>query len=224
MFGNLTPKYFLIDSLLKAFPDTPFGWVIPELRHIQNELGLYIQFTISYTSNIHPLDFVNEGKNAERAMHMFEGNPQIKIPTINWDLSTKKILTMEYIDGIKINDIEALDEAKIDKHKVAEILINMFSTQVFEHGFVHSDLHPGNLFVRRKDNRQLQLVLLDHGLYRELPEDVRLNYCHLWKALVMRNPEEIKQYAQQLGAGDYYEILAVMLTYRTTTRYARCNN
>lgn len=150
---------------------------------------------------------------------MFKGNDNVKIPDVNWNLSTKRILTMEYIDGIKINDLISLKRESIDKHKVAEILVDMFSTQVFEHGFVHSDLHPGNLFIRKLKNGKLQLVLLDHGLYREIPENVRLNYCHLWKALVLRDFEEIKYYSKELGAGDYYEIFAAMLTHRTPTKY-----
>src|SRR5690606_36094584 len=87
------------------------------------------------------------------------------------------------------------------------------STQLFIHGFVHSDLHPGNLLARKKNNR-LQIVLLDHGLYKELPEDIRINYCHLWKAMVLRDYKKIKYYSSKLGVNNHHELFAAMITYR----------
>lgn len=91
--------------------------------------------------------------------------------------SSKKILTMEFVHGIKINDVAKLQKNNFDLKevyrtscsfclfwKVSDIFIRCFSTQIYVHGWIHSDPHPGNLLVRNKGNKT-QLVVLDHGLY-----------------------------------------------------------
>lgn len=86
--------------------------------------------------------------------------------------------------------------------------------KVFVHGFLHSDPHAANAFVRpvQIGGRSLpQLVLLDHGLYRELSPAFRENYGRLWRALVLRNTADIEFYARALGAGDYYKIFSFIL-------------
>lgn len=159
------------------------------------------------------IDFINEGLNAEKSNKMFNGNKRVHIPEVYWDYTTKKILTMEFAEGIKINDLAKLKKGGISAEEAAKILIEIFSTQLFLHGFVHSDLHPGNILARKK-NGKLQLVLLDHGLYKELSEDLRINYCHLWKAMILRDYSKIKYYSSKLGVNNHHELFAAMLTYR----------
>jgi aarF domain-containing kinase len=84
-------------------------------------------------------------------------------------------------------------------------------------GFLHSDPHSANAFVRPvivNGVKRPQLVLLDHGLYRDLTPEFRDNYARLWRALVVRDSEQIEKYAKALGAGDYYKIFAFILTFR----------
>jgi len=76
---------------------------------------------------------------------------------------------------------------------------------------VHCDPHPGNILVRKKDNGP-EIVLLDHGLYRELKDEFRLNYCKLWKALVLRDTKNIEKYSKLLGAGEFGGLFSAMLT------------
>ncbi len=94
---------------------------------------------------------------------------------------------MEFIDGFKITDVAKMAEIGVSPGDVAYATIHAMSTQIFVHGFVHCDPHPGNFFVRKLDKSgQWQLVILDHGLYRQLSEETRIEYCKLWRELVLR--------------------------------------
>ena len=89
---------------------------------------------------------------------------------------------------------------------------------IFVKGFVHADPHPGNLLVQRGPRGRTRLVLLDHGLYRDLPADFRLEYAQLWQSLILWEPEAIKMHAQRLGV-DEYRMFASMLTARAWEKY-----
>jgi aarF domain-containing kinase len=108
-------------------------------------------------------------------------------------------------------------------HDLSVSLAEALAEQIYLHGFVHCDPHPGNIFVRWVDHgkveqerrggvwdalrsfvqlfwkrseaqsRELQVVLLDHGLYREMEEEVRINYCQLWKNLIIRDDDKVKE-------------------------------
>jgi len=187
---------------MQAFPDFQFGWLVDEFKH----------------SVAMELDFENEARNSERIARNFSWRKQFAVPKVHWAYTKKRILTMEFIEGIKITDAKALQAAGYNLQDVAFQLVDLFSDQVFIHGFVHSDPHPGNILVRRSVNSRgravPEIVLLDHGLYRKLDEEVRTNYCKLWKALVMGNARDVEIYGRKLGAGDFCKYLAMMLTFR----------
>lgn len=113
-------------------------------------------------------------------------------------LSTKKVITMEWIEGCKVNDQAALLQASIRPQDVAVLLLDAFAEMTYVHGFVHGDPHPGNILVRPVPNqgfwwrhfsrwKQPQIVLLDHGLYLTIPDKLRHQYCQLWCSFVMYN-------------------------------------
>lgn len=196
----------LILLSLQAFPHFQFGWILPDFRAaLESEL-----------------DFSNEGRNAERAAQLFKGNRHVYIPKIHWKTSSRHILTMEWVDGIKINNVSGIAALGFQGPTVAQTLIDLLSEQIFVHGFIHCDPHPGNILVRKNSNRpsEPQIVLLDHGLYQEFPDKLRLPYCKLWRALLLRNSEDIEKYGRQLGAGDYYNLLSLLLTFRPMQKYA----
>jgi aarF domain-containing kinase len=86
---------------------------------------------------------------------------------------------------------------------------------MFVHGFIHCDPHPGNILVGLDKNQQLQLTLLDHGLYMKIDDQFRMNYCRLWRSLILGDVEGIKLYAASMNAGHAYHLFAGMLTYKT---------
>lgn len=94
------------------------------------------------------LDFVNEAHNAERFGALFAEDPRIAVPEVHWAQTRPRVLTLEDVSGLKVTDVEALDAACISRAEMAAALAEVYLEQVFVHGFVHADPHPGNLFVR----------------------------------------------------------------------------
>lgn len=86
------------------------------------------------------------------------------MPYVFWELTTQRVLTMEFIEGIQINDLNTIKKNKINPYEVSNKLSDMYSKMIFIHGFVHSDPHPGNILVR-KGEKESEIILLDHGLY-----------------------------------------------------------
>lgn len=92
-----------------------------------------------------------------------------------------------------------------------------FNHMIYKEGFVHSDPHPGNLFVRPKvakdGSNDLEIVLLDHGIYTKLDDEVRLSYTKLWRGLLTQDEKKIRDASKELGA-DFYELFSSMIVGR----------
>lgn len=84
----------------------------------------------------------------------------------------------------------------VNLRKLSSLISDTFTHMIFEKGFVHSDPHPGNLFVRSKKmpdgSEDIELVILDHGIYTELPHDTRLSYTKLWRGILSQDEKMIK--------------------------------
>ncbi|XP_071635405.1 uncharacterized aarF domain-containing protein kinase 5-like [Temnothorax longispinosus] len=157
------------------------------------------------------LDFENEGKNGEQCAKDLKRFEYAYIPKIYWDLSSKRILTTEWIDGVKVTDVEGIKAQGLDLKDVDNKLITLMGEQIFHTGFVHADPHPGNVFVRKGKDKKAQIVLLDHGLYEHVSEKTRQTLCNFWESMVLRNDSSLKTFAQDLNVEDYI-LLAEMLT------------
>jgi predicted unusual protein kinase regulating ubiquinone biosynthesis (AarF/ABC1/UbiB family) len=94
------------------------------------------------------IDYLHEAKNAEIFEKNFANQPGVRIPGIRWDKSTRRVLTLEDVEAIKISDYEAIDAVGIDRGEVANRLFDMYLKQIFEDRFFHADPHPGNLFIK----------------------------------------------------------------------------
>lgn len=85
---------------------------------------------------------------------------------------------------------------------IMETLVSLFSVQIFQWGFVHCDPHPGNIIIRRRvPSNEPQLVLIDHGLYVTMPDDLKTDYARLWKGLLSGELREVREVAQKWGIG-----------------------
>lgn len=125
------------------------------------------------------LDFSQEARNAERFRMLFEDDPHVYAPLVYRDYSTRRILTMEFIDGIKISDVlEA--EKKINGKVIADIGTRCYFKQIFDFGFFHADPHPGNLLVM-KDN---VLCFVDFGMMGHLEQEFMENLAELFVYMV----------------------------------------
>jgi len=124
-----------------------------------HKMNLY-QIILSFESSImRELSFINELNNIERFRNNFKGNQHIYVPAIYRAYSDDEILCMEYIEGVKINDIDGLSAMGISPKSIVQSGLDLYLEQVLEHGFFHADPHPGNLFV----NKRGQVVFIDFG-------------------------------------------------------------
>lgn len=113
----------------------------------------------------------------------------LQVPKVYWNLSTSRVLTMEYVEGGQVNDLAYIRSNDIDRYEVADKLSQLYSQMIFIHGFVHSDPHPGNILVK-KTPKGVDIVLLDHGLYAVSSNAINLNISNENKVVtaVEQNP------------------------------------
>lgn len=162
------------------------------------------------------LDFTNEGRNAERAAkNIAKTGLDCVIPKIIWKHSSPRVLVMEFEEGFKATDVDAIQKSGLCKREIAKLISSVFSSQVFLSAWVHCDPHPANVLLRPNRDGKPQMVLVDHGLYRELDPEFCRRYAFLWKSLMLADLKGIKEACQSLGVGDKaYTLFAAMLTAR----------
>ena len=85
---------------------------------------------------------------------------------------------------------------------LSSLISSVFQAQIFEKGFIHCDPHPANVLWRKTKNGKPQLILLDHGLYKQIDDDFRINYAHLWKGLLMADIDTIKKACSSMGINE----------------------
>ena len=115
------------------------------------------------------LDYVREGHNAERFAENFAGEPGLHIPTVYWQTSTSRVLTLERVCGTKISDVASLDKQGIDRPALARFATDVVMRMVCEHGFFHADPHPGNFFIESDG----AIGLIDFGMVGILDEQTQ---------------------------------------------------
>ncbi|KAJ7365479.1 putative aarF domain-containing protein kinase 1 [Desmophyllum pertusum] len=196
---DMTTLELLAEAVSWLFPEFKFMWLVDESKkHLPLEL-----------------DFECEGRNAEKITRFFKKFPFVKIPGIYWQFSTKRVLTMEFCDGGKVDDLPYMKNHKISSDEVAHKLGVLYSEMIFVNGYIHCDPHPGNILVRRNPQNGVEIVFLDHGLYQTLSSDFRINYCKMWQSLIKSDLEGIKQSSKALGVEEMYGLLACILTARS---------
>lgn len=126
------------------------------------------------------LDYGTEGRNAEQFRKNFEEDKTVYIPKIYWDMSSKYILTMEYIEGIKINNLNELDKAGYNRKQIAKNGAKSFMKQMLIDGFFHADPHPGNMLVMEDEI----IGFLDFGMMGRIDEESRDKFINLLIAVL----------------------------------------
>ncbi|MEA3468143.1 MAG: AarF/ABC1/UbiB kinase family protein [Thermodesulfobacteriota bacterium] len=133
------------------------------------------------------IDYTVELANIQRFSRQFSDNETIYVPLVYSDLSTERILTMEYIDGIKASKLDTLRSQGYDLHLIAERGANLVMEQIFVHGFFHGDPHPGNIFIL-PDNIT---CFLDFGMMGRLSRGDREDFTDLMLSIVTKNDRKI---------------------------------
>jgi len=142
------------------------------------------------------LDYLQEGRNAERFARNFAAEPDIHIPAIFWQTTTSRVLTIERIRGIKVDQLQALTAAGIDRHELADRAARAAAKMVFVDGFFHADPHPGNLFVEGSGT----IGLIDFGMVGEVSKQLREQLGRLMLAFTANDPGRISSALLALSA------------------------
>ncbi len=158
-----------------------------DLMPLVDELGTHVPLE---------LDFVNEARNAELVAKRLSAREDVVVPEIVWEHTTTRVLVMEFLEGIKINDVESLRAAGVDLDAVGRSLVEVFAEQILGHGFFHADPHPGNVLVQPGGPR---LVLLDFGLAKELPLRFREGVMGFAMGILAGDPVALGRALEDLG-------------------------
>ena len=115
------------------------------------------------------IDYINEGRNAEKFAHNFRNDPQVKVPSIYWNYTSNHVLTLEWINGFKHTDTHNIQSVGLDPETIIQVGVTTGLQQLLEHGFFHADPHPGNLFAM-SDGR---MAYIDFGMMDQLEETTK---------------------------------------------------
>jgi len=132
------------------------------------------------------MDYSNEASNMERVARMFRSDPKVYIPYVFREFSTSSVLVMEYVDAVKITDLEKLDGQGLDRKKIVNRGSDLVLKQIFYHGFFHADPHPGNLAVLPGN----VICLYDFGMMGVVGRSMREMFLELVEAVVNENPKK----------------------------------
>lgn len=170
------------------------GWMAPwlplnlghDLKSIVDEFGSKL---------FEEIDYLNEGRNAEQFACNFADNPNIKVPTIYWRYSSHRVLTLEWINGFKLTDIEQIKAAGLDRDALIRIGVESGLQQLLEFGFFHADPHPGNLFAM-PDGR---MAYIDFGMMDQLEQETKETLVDSVVHLIDKNYVALAQDFVKLG-------------------------
>ena len=175
------------------------------LRHLAKLLEANLEWAKNYQVTdmidefsfalLNELDYTIEARNVERIGKTHANDPNVKIPNIFWDYTTKNVMVMDFIKGIPVNHFDTLDELNIDRSKLAETLAKAIFKQIFEDGYFHGDPHPGNVSVLEDGT----LVFLDFGMIGRLTSDLKTNFGSLLISLMKKDASGVVKAIVKMG-------------------------
>ncbi|HDM10436.1 MAG TPA: AarF/ABC1/UbiB kinase family protein [Desulfobacteraceae bacterium] len=144
------------------------------------------------------LDYTIEAAHTERFAMQFIGDTTVYVPKIYREATTSRVLTMEYVSGIKASEIARLDEAGLDRREIARRGFDLIMKQVFVHGFFHADPHPGNIFILPGN----VICYLDFGMMGRIGRKSRENFADLIMNIVRRDEVKVTDALVRLTISD----------------------
>ncbi|CAA2993230.1 uncharacterized aarF domain-containing kinase At1g79600, chloroplastic [Olea europaea subsp. europaea] len=143
------------------------------------------------------IDYTMEAANAEKFADNFKDMDYVKVPTIYWEYTTPQVLTMEYVPGIKINRIQALDQLGVDRQRLGRYAVESYLEQILSHGFFHADPHPGNIAVDEVNGGRL--IFYDFGMMGSISSNIREGLLETFYGVYEKDADKVLQAMVQMG-------------------------
>ena len=182
---QITLDLYIVRNIAIWFKNN-IGIIRSDLVALIDELGRRI---------FEEMDYINEANNAEKFKELHSKNNNIAVPKIYRKATSRRVLTMEWIDGIKLTNIEAVKNLGINPNEMIEIGVSCSLQQLIEHGFFHADPHPGNILAM-EDGR---LCYLDFGMMSHITQQSRVGLIRAVVHLVNRRFDKLSNDFVQLG-------------------------
>ncbi|KAL7216455.1 hypothetical protein ACSBR1_028403 [Camellia fascicularis] len=142
------------------------------------------------------IDYINEGKNADRFRRDFRNVKWVRVPLVIWDYTATKVLTLEYVPGVKINYLEMIDARGYSRSQISSRSIEAYLIQILKTGFFHADPHPGNLAIDVDES----LIYYDFGMMGEIKSFTRERLLDLFYAVYEKDAKKVMRSLIDLGA------------------------
>ncbi|MEU1970991.1 AarF/UbiB family protein [Microbacterium sp. NPDC019599] len=180
------------------------GW-LNRVRVVSDHVDLPELVEEFAATSFEEIDYLHEAASAERFAESFAGDPRVGVPRVAWERTTRRVLTLEDVTAIKINDVDALRAAGIDPSAVASEFAAVMFDQLFGHGFFHADPHPGNIFVTPAKegpdaaSRPWTLTFVDFGMMGEVPDTLRSGLRDVLLAVAARDGKRLVDSIRGVG-------------------------
>src|SRR5438067_7854293 len=182
-------------------------WVINRFVDTSEFIDLMAVYREFKRTVYEEIDYVTETANAKRFKEMFKDDPSIYIPGVYEDYTTRRVLVLEWIDGIKINDYAAIEAAGVSRLEVAKRTVRAYFYQFFNEGFFHADPHPGNIFVLPEGTGNKKVTLsegpviafVDFGMVGTLTKNMKKSLKELFLSYVSRDSRSLVKALSKLG-------------------------
>jgi ubiquinone biosynthesis protein len=186
-----------IEKIIKIDTEIMFDLAVKaEKRFEEARLFNLVERVEEFTKTIHQeLDYTNEGQNADRFRVNFEDDDSIHIPFVYWDYTTRRVLTMEYIHGIKIKDKEKLVARGYDLTYLTEVIANAYIKMILLDGFFHGDPHFGNIFVTEGQ----VVALIDFGMVGVVDPIMKKNMARYFISLVNKDATALVEVLEEIA-------------------------
>lgn len=178
--SDLTILFTIARLLIKYVPESRFF----------NPLGIVEEFSKTINKE---LDFIKESMNCIKIRNDFLKDPNVYIPKVYVEYTTEKVLVMEKIVGVRIDDIESIDRLGLDRARLAKTCIDVYFKQILENGFFHADPHPGNILVRSDG----VVCFVDFGIVGRVTDELKESMANIFIAIIEKDFDSlIKQYIE----------------------------
>ena len=180
----------IVETDLKAI-----RWISWALQKIFTNIRFDVLYS-EFSKIVHQeLNYIVEARQAEQFQKNFADDPRIVVPKVVWSYTTQRVLTLQFVEGIKISRLDEIRQAGIDTKQVATLLVESYMKQILQHRFFHGDPHPGNLFVQPGP----RLVFVDFGLMQQIGAGMHRGMEKMIVSIIDRDIAGIAQALLDLG-------------------------